>query len=54
MAEVDRLQQVEQERLRAEVCQTFAGPQADLQAAINAVVMPAGTDAMREAARDSL
>ena len=54
VAEVDRLRQAERERQQAEVCQTFAGPQADLQAAINSVAMPDGTDAMREAPRETV
>ena len=51
-AEVDPFRQTEQDHLRADVRQTFAGPQAELQAAINVVAMPTGTDAKPEAARE--
>ena len=53
-AEVDRLRQAEQDRLRAEVCQTFAGTQVYLQATTYAVAMPDGTGATREAPGETI
>ena len=54
IAEVNRLRKAEQDCRRTEVRQTFSGPQAGLQATIDAVRVPDATDAMREAARETV
>ena len=54
VAEVNRFRQAEHDRLRAELRQAWIGAPTDLQAAVDAVAEPAATDAMWEAARETI
>ena len=53
-AEVDRLRQAARVRLRAEARQTYVGAPDGLQAHVNAVGLPAATDAMSDAALETV
>ena len=53
-AQVEVLREAARERLRAEVRRTWDGAPGGLAAAVTAVALPAATDAMREAAVETV